>query len=293
MNRLLVVANPNSGRGRAIRKAEEFIYVANKMGFDPLLIAVDGKESMLSAIEEVLTTRNSKIFGLVAVGGDGLIHTLLPLLNSYMLPFTVLPSGTGNDFAREIGNNKLSNIEIVKKISSTPRPIDSLVIEGENGLFRACQVASLGFDAIVNERANSLKRIKGKIKYVFATIAELPLFKPITFHVEIDGVDFSGESMLIAVANGSCYGGGMKICPDAKIDDGLLDLLILSKVNIPVLLRVFPRVYRGTHISHPAIKLARGKKVRIEAPTKAYADGEFVSRLPIEISIDPHSLLVW
>jgi len=158
---------------------------------------------------------------------------------------------------------------------------------------RACQVVSLGFDALVNERANGFSKVHGKIKYVLATLLELPLFQPHYFELSIDGREYSREAMLIAIANGSSYGGGMKICPDARFDDGDLEILILSRVSIFELLKVFPRVYSGKHISHPAIEIVKGKELTVNAPAKVFADGEFISELPVSIRIDPHSLQVW
>ena len=183
--------------------------------------------------------------------------------------------------------------ETLAKISETPVAIDSVIIKSDRGETRACQVLSLGFDALVNERANGFRRIRGKMKYVVATIRELALFKPMRFEINIDGVDYSQHAMLIAVANGPSYGGGMKICPGARFDDGLLDVLILSKVSIIELIKVFPKVYSGSHISHRAVEVIKGREITVNAPAKAYADGEYISELPITIHVEPGSLKVW
>jgi diacylglycerol kinase (ATP) len=215
------------------------------------------------------------------------------VLREFDLPFTVIPTGTGNDFAREIGAMRRTLDETLAKISETPVAIDSVIIKSNRGEARACQVLSLGFDALVNERANGFRRIRGKMKYVVATIRELALFKPMRFEINIDGVDYSQHAMLIAVANGPSYGGGMKICPGARFDDGLLDVLILSKVSIIELIKVFPKVYSGSHISHRAVEVIKGREITVNAPVKAYADGEYISELPITIHVEPGSLKVW
>jgi len=98
---------------------------------------------------------------------------------------------------------------------------------------------------------------------------------------------------LVAVANGPTYGGGMKILPEANRRDGELDLLLLKPVSKIELLRVFPRVFKGTHVTHPAVEIFRSKKIALRAKALAYADGEYISSLPIEISIAPKALRTW
>jgi len=293
MKTLLIVANPRSGKGKSLKVAEQFKDRASNAGFKPVVIGVLGKEEMLRSLRVAIEDDRQSIGGVISVGGDGLLHALLPVLREFDLPFTVIPTGTGNDFAREIGAMRRTLDETLAKISETPVEIDSVIIKSDRGEARACQVLSLGFDALVNERANGFRRIRGKMKYVVATIRELALFKPMRFEINIDGVDYSQHAMLIAVANGPSYGGGMKICPGARFDDGLLDVLILSKVSIIELIKVFPKVYSGSHISHPAIEVIKGREIRVNAPAKAYADGEYISELPITIHVEPGSLKVW
>jgi len=99
--------------------------------------------------------------------------------------------------------------------------------------------------------------------------------------------------MLIAIANGASYGGGMKVCPDASLTDGLFDLMILEPVSKFELLRVFPRVFKGTHITHPRVRIERARSVTVKAPAIAYADGERIGSLPIHASIERDALLTW
>jgi len=293
MKTLLIVANPRSGKGKSLKVAEQFKDRASNAGFKPVVIDVLGTEEMLRSLRVAIEDDRQSIGGVISVGGDGLLHALLPVLREFDLPFTVIPTGTGNDFAREIGAMRRTLDETLAKISETPVAIDSVIIKSDRGEARACQVLSLGFDALVNERANGFRRIRGKMKYVVATIRELALFKPMRFEINIDGVDYSQHAMLIAVANGPSYGGGMKICPGARFDDGLLDVLILSKVSIIELIKVFPKVYSGSHISHRAVEVIKGREITVNAPAKAFADGEYISELPITIHVEPGSLKVW
>ncbi len=289
--KLLVIANPLAGGGKSISLAREFLRAAADGGFNPVLLDVIGVNAMIRECAALLDSEN--FVGLICVGGDGLLHELLPLIKRYDIPFTVIAAGTGNDFARTIGTFGSSNQALIELIKNEPARIDSFTVESGDQAVTACQVLSLGFDALVNERANSFSRVRGKIKYVAALVRELPLFKPVEFSITIDGVDYRRTAMLIAIANGSSYGGGMRICPNANNSDGVLDLLVLNRVSIFELIRVFPRVYSGSHISHPAVELFQGKRIVVNAQAKGFADGEYVGNLPLTIAVDPGSLKVW
>ena len=155
------------------------------------------------------------------------------------------------------------------------------------------EILSTGFDSIVNERANSFKRIKGRMKYNIAILLVLSTFKPKTYRFRIDGITFESKAMLIAVSNGQSYGGGMRITPDASIDDAQFDVMILGPVSRFEFLRVFPKVFSGKHVSHPAVKILKGKEVDIDSDAIAYADGERIGDLPIRARVAPQSLLTW
>ena len=288
---LLVVANPRSGRGRSLKIASRFISLAKTEGIESTLVAVNGEDLMLSKIQELLKKEEWR--GLVAVGGDGLLHSILPIVKEHDLPFTVIPAGTGNDFAREIGSKGRSLRENLHRILDQPSRVDSFTVKSSSRVHRGVQVLSLGFDALVNERANAITSVRGKAKYVVAMVRELPVFKPMHFSITVDGVSYEREAMLIAIANGPSYGGGMLICPGADHADGVLDVLILNRVSTLELLKVFPKVYSGKHITHPAIEIIRGKHIVVDAQAKAFADGEFVGDLPVEIQVEPGSLRVW
>jgi diacylglycerol kinase (ATP) len=170
--------------------------------------------------------------------------------------------------------------------------IDLMQINSASSSLLSAQILSLGFDALVNERANSFRLFRGRAKYVLAMIRELSFFKPKLFTLTIDGVAYERRAMLIAIANGPNYGGGMQIVPSADHADGLLDVLILKRVSTLELLKVFPKVYKGSHINHPAIELMQGRSIHVQAQAKAYADGEFVGELPIDIKVIPHAIRV-
>jgi diacylglycerol kinase (ATP) len=154
-------------------------------------------------------------------------------------------------------------------------------------------ILSTGFDSIVNEKANTMSWPKGPMKYNLAIAIELPRFSPRHYEITLDDRTISTEAMLIAIANGRSYGGGMLVCPDADIHDGYFDVMVLHPVSKLEFLKVFPRVFKGTHVTHPAVEIVRSKTVTIKADAVAYADGERIGRLPITAECIPGVLQTW
>jgi diacylglycerol kinase (ATP) len=138
-----------------------------------------------------------------------------------------------------------------------------------------------------------MTRPPGMAKYLLAMVQELRSFVPIPFTITLDGERVEREAMMVAVGNTGCYGAGMRVLPEAVPDDGLLDVLVVGALPKAEFLRTFPRVYRGTHLGHPAITLHRARTVTLEAPeVVAYADGERVAPLPATCTIHPRALHV-
>ena len=134
---------------------------------------------------------------------------------------------------------------------------------------------------------------KGPMKYNAAIAIELPRFKPRHYEITLDDRTISTEAMLIAVANGRSYGGGMLVCPNAKLNDGLFDVMVLHPISKIEFMKVFPRVFAGTHVSHPAVEIVRSKNVTIESKAVAYADGERIGQLPIAAECIHDAVLTW
>jgi diacylglycerol kinase (ATP) len=288
----LVVCNASAGKGKGSILAGDFIKLLSNSGLENKLIDCDTfAETKMLLEKEIQTNRYNY---LIAVGGDGLVNLCLQLVAEKPICLGVIPAGTGNDFARATGFNGKSVDEIFSIFSrSKPVKIDlgKAVSADESKWF--VQVLSTGFDAIVNSLANKMTWPRGKSKYTIATILILSRFKSIPYMVEIDGRIFEQNAMLLAVANGESYGGGMRICPGASNSDGIFDVLIVRPVTKIVLLTIFPKVFKGNHIPHPKIDVYKGKYIKISSPTVAYADGEFVSHLPLEVTNVPNALTTW
>jgi len=284
----LVDVNPKAGMGAAASLATRIVGFLQSNEISYRMISPN------SAAETKLLVRDSLQSGeatqLISVGGDGLFHLLLQFAIEFKVPLAVAPGGTGNDFYRTLGWFDRELIDYLDHLVSTePTLIDVGVVDGE--YFGA--VLSSGFDSVVNERANTLKWPKGPAKYNAAIALEFPKFKPIEFKIFADEQVLEVEAMLIAIGNGRSYGGGMQVCPDADLQDGLFDIMILHPVSKLEFIKVFPTVYKGTHIEHPQVEVIRAKQVRIESSAIAYADGERIGQLPVQVESLPQTLLTW
>ena len=288
----LLVINPLAGKGKALTLVNDFSTLLRQADLKFTIIHEDSSAKTIDQLKlSLLTNKYSRV---IAVGGDGLVNLCLQLLAQTGLPLGVIPSGTGNDFARAIGVNSMGTAEIFDLyLNSTPIKIDLGKIEYNYSNKWFVQVLSTGFDAEVNLRANEIKWPRGKSKYTIATIRTLARFKPIEYRIEVDSQVLDRPAMLLTIANGQTYGGGMRICPGASNSDGIFDILVVRPVSRFVLLTIFPKVFKGNHIPHKKIDTYRGKVVKISANTTSYADGEFVSQLPITVSNVPKALSTW
>ncbi|MFF5205542.1 diacylglycerol kinase [Streptosporangium sp. NPDC000396] len=243
------------------------------------------------ALERACTAVAEGPDALVAFGGDGLVHLAVQAVAGTDVPLGIIPTGTGNDFAGALGLPKkdaLAAAGIVLK--GRTRTIDAVKL-GQDEWFAS--VMACGFDSRVNERANRMTWPPGMAKYLVAMVEELRSFRPIPFRLDLDGEVIEQEAMLVAVGNTHSYGAGMRVCPDAVPDDGLLDVTMLGAVPKGQLLRAFPRVYKGSHTTHPSVTIRRARRITLEAPDViAYADGERIGPIPLTCEVVPGSLRV-
>jgi len=284
-----LVINPVSGQGLGTTVGT---YVAGYLTQKnhPYTIIAGASAKKLGENLRTFLDNNPECRGVIGVGGDGLLHTILQVVVPAGVAFTVIPAGTGNDFVRTLGwNLKQVDQQLEEIIEKDSTPIDLGLVDGE--WFGA--ILSTGFDSIVNEKANSLKWPKGVMKYNAAIAFELPRFKPRHYEIILDDRVISNEAMLIAVSNGRSYGGGMLVCPDASISDGLFDVMVLHPISKFEFVKVFPQVFAGTHINHPAVEIVRSRTVRIESAAIAYADGERIGQLPVSAECIRGAVRTW
>jgi diacylglycerol kinase (ATP) len=282
---LILFANPTSGRGKGAKVLSiiEIYLQANNLDF--ISVSTPSLTQSLILLEKYIS--KDPYAKVVVVGGDGMVHAAINKIRDN--PIGIIPAGTGNDFARALGLELNDPIKTIKKIISAGTELIDLGKVG-NEYFAA--ICSTGFDSIVNERANRLKWPRGKMKYNIAMLLELPRFKPKSYEIVIDGKPIKTQAMLIAIANGLSYGGGMKVCPEAQIQDGLLDIMILAPVSKFEFVRIFPSVFKGLHVNHPAVSILQGRAIQITADAVGYADGERIGDLPLNVSISPNRMKV-
>jgi diacylglycerol kinase family enzyme len=251
-------------------------------------------------------------------GGDGTIHRHLGQLVKLGMPVLVVPAGSGNDFACSLGLRRVrDSLAAWQKfcggslhvrridlgiISAVPSPGEAPSMQGARYF---CCVAGVGIDGEVARRANGLPRwLRGNGGYVLSLAPAIFSFDPIPVRVLIKDEDSAAINgwtvrcdqltLIAAFANTPLYGGGMKVAPRAKLDDGLLDVCVVGAVRPLRLLRLFPTVYSGNHLKVPEVEYFPASRVRVETghPMDVYADGEFVCRTPIEVAVQRAALKV-
>jgi len=293
--RLLVAVNPSAsfGRNRAVGPA-----VAERLIAEGYEVAVLREANFELLRRETQSAFEQGTDGLIVVGGDGMVSLGLNLVAQTGVPLGVVAAGTGNDLARALGlpygDPAAATEALVEALRRPPQSIDAAVVEhGGLRTWYAC-VLSAGFDAVVNERANRMTRPRGPSRYTIALLRELATFRPLRYVLTIDGVRRDQRAMLVSVANSPSLGGGMRIVPHADLADGMLDVFIVHPLSRIGLLTVFPRVFAGQHVDHPAVEFVRAKRVRIEgAEVVAYADGERIGPLPVDVEVVTGALAVF
>ena len=287
--RLVVVANPSAGGGKAGRLIGRVDAHLHALGLDhEIRVSESGAE-----LERLARTAAEDGAEIVAVlGGDGSVNGAVNGLLGTKAALAVLPAGTGDDFAKGIGSGKL-DAATKRLVDPTIREIDVVrAVAGATERYFV-NVAGAGFDSDVNETANAMTtRLGGTGTYVVAVLRTLRTFTAANYEITVDAETMTLSAMLAVVGNGASYGGGMKVLPAASVTDGLLDVCIVEELSRAAFLRAFPRVFRGTHVSHPKVRMLRGHTVKLAADRRiqVYADGERVGPLPAIFEVEPGAL---
>ncbi|MGK9146720.1 diacylglycerol kinase [Plantibacter flavus] len=292
--RIGVAINPTASFGATKAVGPLVLDALRVAGFAVVGLQEDNVELLRSA---VLREIEAGLDGLVVVGGDGMVSLAVEAVQDSGLPFGVVPSGTGNDIARGLGlplDDPEAAIErVLAALESGPRTIDAgRVRHGVHTTWFAGAV-SAGFDALVNERANLMRRPRGRSRYTIAILRELLSLRARSYDLVVDGETERVEAVLLAVANNTSIGGGMLIVPEAELADGAFDLFVVAPVSRWRFLRLFPKVFSGTHTGLDIVRISRVRSVSIAAAgITAYADGERIGPLPISIEVVPGVLRV-
>ena len=276
-------------RGRSLHTA---VAAAERLGFRTTVLTAPSPSEVANVINSV----KFEIRRLVIVGGDGLIHHALPALAGTDIEVGIVPSGSGNDFARGLGigtelslpSTKLRQIHRAAIVGATT-PID--LLQSSDGRV-AASVVTAGFSGRVNARANVMRFPPGQAKYTAATLIEAATLEPVRLRLVTADDDLDLDVAFFAIANTRYFGGGMAICPDALADDGLLDITIVGAVPRAKLLRVMPLAFVGRHTNHPEVTTLRAPWVEIETDEPLWADGEPFGSAPLRLEACSGALLV-
>jgi diacylglycerol kinase (ATP) len=279
-----LVLNPVAGRGRHRDLAPELRALARRSNLDAEVVVSE------SASDAETLARKAGDAGrdLIAAGGDGTVGLLAGVAAETGRLLAIVPTGAGNDFAVSLGYDRKRPLDAIAAIATgRDANVDLGVV---NGRWYTCVTCS-GFDAEANRWANTVTRLSGTPLYVAAVLRTLAVYRPCPFRVTVDGTVHETPAWLVAVGNSRAYAGGMQIVPDARMDDGLLDVCVIGDLSRPQILRHFPKVFRGAHLSVPGIQTFRGARVTVEAlgtrPMEVWADGERVGPLPA--TMEPRS----
>jgi YegS/Rv2252/BmrU family lipid kinase len=219
----------------------------------------------------------------VVVSGDGLIGKVGGTLAGTGTPMGVIPGGRGNDLARVVGIPTDPADAVAVLAAGERRRIDVGEANGERFL---C-IASCGFDSDANRIANETKVVSGALVYAYAALKALWQWRPARFTVTVDGRESIVAGYSVVVANSRAYGGGMFVAPQARLDDGLLDVVITGDVPKRRFLTGLPQVFKGTHIERDDVTTLRGRIVEVDAdrPFVVYADGDELTALPMRVTL--------
>jgi diacylglycerol kinase (ATP) len=294
VTRVGVILNPTSGKGKGAQFGPRFVAELQRLGLSTVDLSGASYDEATENGRKAIAA--STIDCLVVAGGDGMFHLGVNLCAGTAVPLGLMPCGTGNDAALELGipaDDPVAAAQLVVETLDNPRVVDLGLGITETRRFYFFNSASAGFDAIVNRRANRWKYPKGPARYTLAMLYELMTFDSIKYVAKVDGKEREIDGMLCAIANGPSYGGGMLVAPEASVEDGLLDLFIVHKISKAELIKVFPKVFTGEHVSHPAVEIVRTSSVTLASVgIPVYADGEPAGKLPLTVSVQPKALKV-
>ena len=287
----IVNRTSGNGKGSVVWGKVKKLLEAKRIHYQVLF--TDGSERDAELVENII---HADVSAVVAVGGDGTIHGIANALANSKIPLGIIPAGSGNDFARSLEIPKNHEEALDRIFRGTKKSMDL----GKIGQEYFITIAGIGFDGKVAKVTNE-SRVKkllnklnlGSLSYIYSLIKVLFTYEPTTATINIDGkMRHFKEVWMISVANLPFYGGGIKICPDAKADDGLLDICVLHGVSRWELLMVFPSAFSGKHINHKNVSMLKGKEIFItpEKELVIQCDGELVVQKTISLTVENDAL---
>ena len=285
---IALLTNPTAGKGRGGRARAAVLERLRGAG---LLVRDLSGQNADEALDLARAAVADGVESLVVLGGDGMVHLGIQAVAGTGIPLGIVPAGTGNDVARYFDLPRKDPVGAADRvIAGTTRQVDL----ARCGSKYFATVLCAGFDALVNERANRMTWPKGQMRYNLATLAELRVFRPLHYTLDLDGRQLKLEAMMVSVGNGPSFGGGLRIAEGALLDDGMLDVIVIKPMSRGSLVRTYPKLFKGTHVTHPKYEHHLVRTVTIAAPgITTYADGERFGELPLTVECAPGALTVY
>ncbi|MDQ6732226.1 MAG: diacylglycerol kinase family lipid kinase [Actinomycetota bacterium] len=279
---LALIVNPSAGGGRARRSLPAVQSALTGHGFEHHATFTESLEHARALAHAAAAVGDTA----VAFGGDGLVGAVAGVLSESGGLLGVLPGGRGNDFARVLG------------IPLEPVPACAVLRNGNTRVLDLGEVAgrtfvgiaSCGFDSVANRIANETRPVRGNLVYAYGALRALVRWRPATFEVTLDdGRRRTMTGYTVAAANSRAYGGGMMMAPDASLQDGLLDVVLIGDLPRRRFLALLPTVFAGAHVRQANVEVLRSAEVTISAsrPFTMYADGDPITDLPVTVRVRP------
>ncbi len=293
MKPLLIIYNPHAGSGQAEKQLPDIEAYLTKNGLDYVLKITGRPKDVRSLVTQSELNHYSAVIG---AGGDG---TLFEVVNALMrvrpeqrLPLGVLPVGTGNAFSRELGlkpSDWKKAIDIIQR--NNPKPVDVGKVQTSDQQYYFINIVGIGLVVNIGQTTQKIKKL-GPVSYSLAALWETMRIKPNQVKISIDGELIEDNLVFVEIANSRYTGTSFKIAPEAKIDDGFLDIILLKPIARWRILNLFPTIYSGRHIEHPEIETHRGKTITLTTtePMPLMPDGEFIGHTPATITCESQAL---
>ncbi len=294
-----VILNPTAGNRRAGRARAELREALEASGVPFEIMATERPNHAATLARRAAT----KFDAVIAGGGDGTVQEVATGLlgHAHTTPFGVLPLGTGNDFAHQLGVPKRPAEAIRALLAADVVPVDAGIVSWRNEgdphrVHEAVFVnaVGIGFDALVAAEAAKFKVFRGISGYVAAVVKALRMWQQPDVEVRrlrepAASPMYAGPFFLAAVSNGTSVGGGFRLTPDARIDDGLLDLcLVAGPLSLPRIMRLLPKAIAGRHLHEPEVRMDRVEALalRLSAGVPIHVDGEVLTRSAVEVEVE-------
>jgi YegS/Rv2252/BmrU family lipid kinase len=287
---LQVVVNPSAGGGRAGRLLDGTVTALRTAGHD---VVVTPTRSLQHA-DELAAHSVADDRVVVAMGGDGIVGRLAGTVAELDGVLAVLPGGRGNDFCRAAGVPCELPAACTVLATGAERRLDLGVVASASGQVPFLGIASVGFDSDVQERVLTTRLPLGRVIYGYGALVTVAGWQPATFTCSIDGRPLEVRGWSVAVSNSGRYGGGMRLAPDASMQDGLLDVVTTAATSRVRFLRSLPAVFHGTHVRQASVAVRPARTVALDAdrPFRVFADGEPVGELPATVTVRPGAVRV-